>query len=70
MKGINQNSIITVLDYYASATEHDPNWYKAWHAWAYMNFETVLFYKQQEKQGIGTEDESVARNAGLVSTTP
>ncbi|XP_046989267.1 serine/threonine-protein kinase mTOR isoform X1 [Schistocerca americana] len=65
VRGINQSSIITVLNYYASATEHDPNWYKAWHAWAYMNYETVLFYTQQQKQGGIVEDESVARNSGL-----
>ena len=34
-----------MLQYYAAATEHDSSWYKAWHSWAVMNFETVLFYK-------------------------
>lgn len=48
LSGINENSISAVLSYYAAATEHDPSWYKAWHAFAYMNFETVLFYKHQQ----------------------
>ncbi|XP_066992513.2 serine/threonine-protein kinase mTOR isoform X2 [Anabrus simplex] len=48
LQGINEHSIPAVLQYYAAATEHDTAWYKAWHAWAYMNFETVLFYKQQQ----------------------
>ncbi|KAG8279048.1 hypothetical protein J6590_008066 [Homalodisca vitripennis] len=50
LQGINEHSIPAVLQYYAAATDHDPNWYKAWHAWAYMNFETVLFYKHQQQQ--------------------
>ncbi|KAK7869671.1 hypothetical protein R5R35_010033 [Gryllus longicercus] len=48
LQGINERSIPAVLQYYAAATDHDTTWYKAWHAWAYMNFETVLFYKQQQ----------------------
>ncbi|XP_043266889.1 serine/threonine-protein kinase mTOR isoform X2 [Venturia canescens] len=48
LQGINEHSIPAVLSYYAAATEHDPTWYKAWHAFAYMNFETVLFYKHQQ----------------------
>ena len=29
------------------ATEHDPGWYKAWHAWANMNFQALLQHKQE-----------------------
>jgi FKBP12-rapamycin complex-associated protein len=47
LQGINEQSIPAVLQYYAAATEHDSTWYKAWHAWAYMNFEAVLFFKHQ-----------------------
>lgn len=47
LQGITEESITPVLESYSSATKHDPTWYKAWHAWAYMNFETVLFYKHQ-----------------------
>lgn len=36
-----------MLQRYQQATDLDQNWYKAWHAWAYMNFETVLFYKNE-----------------------
>ncbi|KAG9481906.1 hypothetical protein GDO78_010897 [Eleutherodactylus coqui] len=47
LQGINENTIVTVLEYYSAATEHDHNWYKAWHAWAVMNFEAVLHFKHK-----------------------
>uniref|UniRef100_A0A8D9ABA5 Serine/threonine-protein kinase TOR n=1 Tax=Cacopsylla melanoneura TaxID=428564 RepID=A0A8D9ABA5_9HEMI len=47
LQGIIEESISAVLQYYAAATDHDEAWYKAWHSFAYMNFETVLFYKHQ-----------------------
>ncbi|XP_060595349.1 serine/threonine-protein kinase mTOR-like [Ruditapes philippinarum] len=46
--GLNEQTIPQVLDYFALATEHDKNWYKAWHMWALMNYEAVLFYKQKD----------------------
>ena len=46
--GINKHSIPEILRNYSAATKLSSDWYKAWHAWAYMNFETVLFYKHQE----------------------
>lgn len=78
LHGINEHTIPAVLQYYATATDHDATWYKAWHAWAYMNFETVLFYKQQQQQQQQTNevggtanraqvDASAASRAGLVS---
>nr|UIB01653.1 serine/threonine-protein kinase mTOR [Propylea japonica] len=47
LEGVNQNSIAPILKCYQQATDYDPGWYKAWHAWAYMNFESVLFYKNK-----------------------
>ncbi|XP_075695475.1 serine/threonine-protein kinase mTOR isoform X1 [Rhinoderma darwinii] len=49
LQGINECTIPNVLDYYNAATEHDLNWYKAWHAWAVMNFEAVLHFKHQHQ---------------------
>jgi FKBP12-rapamycin complex-associated protein len=79
LHGINELTIPAVLQYYATATDHDATWYKAWHAWAYMNFETVLFYKQQQQQQQINEvggtanriqaDISAASRAGLVSSS-
>ncbi|XP_071144772.1 serine/threonine-protein kinase mTOR-like isoform X1 [Mytilus edulis] len=54
LMGINEKSIPTVLDCYYRATEHDKDWYKAWHAWALMNYEAVLFYKQMNQTEEGT----------------
>lgn len=48
LQGISEHSIPAVLSYYEAATTHDSSWYKAWHAFAYTNFETVLFYKHQQ----------------------
>ncbi|XP_066601544.1 serine/threonine-protein kinase mTOR [Prorops nasuta] len=48
LSGITEQSIPAVLSYYSAATEHDPTWYKAWHAFAYTNYEAVLFYKHQQ----------------------
>lgn len=55
LEGVTEQSIPSVLKCYSQATEYDPFWYKAWHAWAYMNFESVLFYKNQSEQNIKAE---------------
>ncbi|KPI99852.1 Target of rapamycin [Papilio xuthus] len=48
LQEINELSIPEILRNYSAATMLAPDWYKACHAWACMNFETVLFYKQQD----------------------
>lgn len=40
-QGITDQSINGILSCYEKATVHDPNCYKAWHSWAYMNFKVV-----------------------------
>lgn len=40
-QGITDQSINGILGCYEKATKHDPNCYKAWHSWAYMNFKVV-----------------------------
>ena len=35
------------MQYFSAATENDTTCYKAWHSWASMNFETVLYYKHR-----------------------
>lgn len=58
LQGINEESIPVVLQCYLTATEHDNTWYKAWHAWAYMNFQTVLFYKNQQSPTMTEEQKA------------
>lgn len=47
VKGITDKSITGILACYEKATKHDPNWYKAWHSWAFMNFKVMQAQKQQ-----------------------
>ncbi|CAG9564543.1 unnamed protein product [Danaus chrysippus] len=57
---INELSIPEILRNYTTATLLAPDWYKACHAWACMNFETVLFYKQQDN----ISESSIAGGSG------
>ena len=41
-------TITSILQYYRLATEHNRTWYKAWHNWAFMNFQALLQHKQQQ----------------------
>lgn len=49
LNGINESTIPNVLQCYEEATVYDTNWYKAWHAYAVMNFEACLFYRHQQQ---------------------
>ncbi|XP_045500144.1 serine/threonine-protein kinase Tor-like [Colias croceus] len=60
LQEINELSIPEILRNFAAATLLAPEWYKACHAWACMNFETVLFYKQQDN----LSESSVAGGSG------
>ncbi|GBP30110.1 hypothetical protein EVAR_94953_1 [Eumeta japonica] len=51
LTGINHISIPEILKSYEMATTMASDWYKAWHAWAYMNFETVLYLKHHDASG-------------------
>ena len=65
LQGYSETSIPQILHYYAAATDNDRNCYKAWHAWAYMNFETVLYYKSQQSSGADG-----ANNGNICRTPP
>lgn len=62
LDGIDEKSIPEVLKYYSNATEHDPSWYKAWHAYAYMNYEAVLFHKHQQGENGNSDPGNTSRN--------
>ncbi|XP_043210340.1 serine/threonine-protein kinase mTOR-like isoform X1 [Amphibalanus amphitrite] len=42
---LSETTIPAVLQYYQYSTKYDPSWYRAWHAWAFMNFQAVLFFR-------------------------
>lgn len=65
LQEINELSIPEILRNYAAATLLAPEWYKAWHAYAYMNFESVLFYKQQDN----TSESSLTASSGEKKAT-
>lgn len=68
LQGLTEQSIPDILDYYSASKLHDPDWYKAWHSWAYMNFETVLFYKHQQNRSqsnVETTEGGTRNNAGF-----
>ncbi|XP_076064565.1 serine/threonine-protein kinase Tor isoform X2 [Oratosquilla oratoria] len=48
LHGLNEENISTILNYYTYAKDTDEACYKAWHAYAYVNFEAILFYKNKE----------------------
>ncbi|XP_050347704.1 serine/threonine-protein kinase mTOR [Nymphalis io] len=68
--GINKLSIPEILRNYSAATTLSSDWYKAWHAWAYMNFETVLFYKHQEADMTNPEEIKAAAEYIQTHTVP
>ncbi|KAH8262146.1 hypothetical protein KR038_003117 [Drosophila bunnanda] len=55
------------LECFEKATSYDPNWYKAWHLWAYMNFKVVQAQKtaldKQQPQGAA----SLGMGMGMMS---
>lgn len=48
LAGFKEDTIPVILKHYKAATENDQTWYKAWHQWAFMNFEAVLYYKNRQ----------------------
>ncbi|XP_016968569.1 serine/threonine-protein kinase Tor [Drosophila biarmipes] len=42
---LGSEAIPGALECFEKATSYDPNWYKAWHLWAYMNFKVVQAQK-------------------------
>ena len=66
-EGINESSIPNILASYFMATKHDPKWYKAWHNWAYMNYEAVLFHKSQPNYSDGDTVSKVSKDGSIVS---
>ena len=45
---LKESFIGNVLDPFSAATQHDQKWYKAWHSWAFANFQVISFYERLE----------------------
>ena len=45
LDGMNESTISQIIAYYNVAKDHNKNWYKAWNAWAYANYEAIQYYK-------------------------
>ncbi|RKO90751.1 armadillo-type protein, partial [Blyttiomyces helicus] len=43
---LNETVIPEILRSYLAATHCDKDWYKAWHAWAFANFEVLSYYER------------------------
>ncbi|XP_037955980.1 serine/threonine-protein kinase Tor [Teleopsis dalmanni] len=43
---LDADAVQGALDCFEKATDYDPNWYKAWHLYAYMNYKVVQAQKQ------------------------
>ncbi|XP_015906953.1 serine/threonine-protein kinase mTOR [Parasteatoda tepidariorum] len=50
LHGINETSIPQILQFYSLAMDKNRDWYKVAHAWALMNFHSVLFFQKKEQQ--------------------
>ena len=46
---LSEAAIPRILSLFKAASEHDPNWYKAWHSWALANFEVLAFYEKKQR---------------------
>eukprot|EP01135_Chromosphaera_perkinsii_P003113 Nk52_evm2s236 gene=Nk52_evmTU2s236 len=49
-ESLDDNIIGEITNSYEIATGSDEHWYKAWHAWALMNFEAVSHYEKNETE--------------------
>eukprot|EP01132_Coremiostelium_polycephalum_P002833 gene2833-3519_t len=46
VENLSDPNVPSIINSFKKATECDPNWYKAWHSWALINFEVVSHYEQ------------------------
>ena len=44
-EGMNNTNIAQIISYYHVAKENHKDWYKAWNAWAYANYDAIQYYK-------------------------
>ncbi|ODN03392.1 Serine/threonine-protein kinase mTOR, partial [Orchesella cincta] len=59
--------IAQILNYFSSATEHDPTWYKAWHAFAFMNFDAVHYYTTNPNKPLEQKGDRIGLTPSYIS---
>ncbi|KAH9885310.1 FAT-domain-containing protein [Xylariomycetidae sp. FL2044] len=53
------HNVQDILSSYSQATQYNPNWYKAWHAWALANFEIVQALTSSADKAVPRPDPAV-----------
>lgn len=48
-----------ILASYSAATQFNPNWYKAWHAWALANFEIIQALTQKPERALAVVPQAI-----------
>jgi FKBP12-rapamycin complex-associated protein len=59
-EGLREDNIPTVLRALKAATQLDPQYYRAWHAWAMLNFDVIAFYEKQAASSKSKDSKLVA----------
>lgn len=54
LDGVNEASLRDILYYLTLAKKHNSAWHKAWHAFAYINFEAILLHQRNKGQNADT----------------
>ncbi|OQR67589.1 serine/threonine-protein kinase mTOR-like [Tropilaelaps mercedesae] len=50
LEGVNEASLRDILYYLTLAKKHNSSWHKAWHAYAYINFEAILLHQRNQSR--------------------
>lgn len=61
-QGWQHHNVQEILTSYSKATQYNPKWYKAWHAWALANFEIVQALTPPADRTVPRPDPSVVIN--------
>ena len=60
------STINAVLQFFQKATEHDRSWYKAWHSWAFMNFQALLEQKRLSASSAAEANGEISAHSKLL----
>jgi len=66
-EGMKDSNISQIISYYHVAKENHKDWYKAWNAWAYANYEAIQYYKNNSLSSTTSRQTSSRTNSGSSS---